>query len=310
MSKKILIATQKPFHADAVKKIEKACEIAGFEFILLEKYAEQSELVKAVKSVHALIVRSDKVTAEVIENADNLQIVVRGGAGYDNVDCEAASKKNVVVMNTPGQNSNAVAELAFGMMLFMARNKFNGKPGTELKGKSLGIHAFGNVGRIVAQIGKGFGMTVYAHDPFVDKKMMEEAGDICLEKVEDLYQKSEYLSLHIPSNAKTKKFVDKKILSLMKKGAVLVNTARKEVIDEDALIEVFKQRDDLRFATDIPPAKKDEIIEAFDKRIFCSPKKMGAQTAEANINAGVAAINQITNFLKNGDKTFQVNITK
>ncbi len=307
MTKKILVATVKPFAKAAVEKISEICENAGYEMILLEKYAEQSDLVNAVKDVDALIIRSDKVTSEVLGNADNLKIVVRAGAGYDNVDLEAATEKDIVVMNTPGQNSNAVAELAFGMMVYMARGQFNGKPGTELKGKRLGIHAYGNVGENVARIAKGFGMEVVAFDPYIPKSKMENDGVIPIDNVEDLYNTSDYVSIHLPSIPETQKFVGKQLLSIMKKGATIINTARKEVICEDGMLFVFELRTDLKYASDIAPLKKDKMIEKFGDRVYFTPKKMGAQTAEANINAGAAAITQIIDFFEKGDKTFQVN---
>ncbi|RLC49224.1 MAG: 3-phosphoglycerate dehydrogenase [Candidatus Cloacimonadota bacterium] len=307
MGRKVLVATQKPFAKQAVVDIEKICNEAGYEFILMEKYAEQSDLVKAVKDVDALIVRSDKVTREVIENAPNLKVVVRAGAGYDNLDCEAASEKGVVCMNTPGQNSNAVAELAFGMMLYLARGKFNGKPGTELKGKTLGIHAYGNVGMNVARIAKGFDMKVLAFDPYVDSKLIEADGVIPVDSVEKLYRESDYISLHLPSIPATQRFVNYKLIKQMKNGAAIINTARKEVICEDGIMLAFSERDDLKYASDIAPVKADEMIEKLGDRVFFTPKKMGAQTLEANVNAGIASIDQIIAFFEKGDTTFQVN---
>ncbi|MCK4654980.1 MAG: 3-phosphoglycerate dehydrogenase [Candidatus Cloacimonetes bacterium] len=307
MSKKVLIATVKPFASKAVEDIKKICKDIGYDFILLEKYAEQSDLVNAVENIDALIVRSDKVTREVITNAKNLKIVVRAGAGYDNIDFEVASEKDIVVMNTPGQNSNAVAELAFGMMVFMARGQFNGKPGTELKGKRLGIHAYGNVGKNVARIAKGFGMEVVAYDPYVDKEDIEADNVIPINTVEELYNTCDYVSINLPLIPETKGIVNDKLLSIMKRGATIINTARKEIICEDSLIKVFSVREDLEYASDIAPGKKDEIIEKFGNRIYFTPKKMGAQTLEANINAGIAAINQIINYFENGETTFQVN---
>ena len=307
MSKKVMVATDKPFAEAAVVQIEKLCKDAGYEFILLEKYGEQSKFVEAVKNVDALIVRSDQVTKEVIDNADNLKIVVRAGAGFDNLDCVAASAKNVVCMNTPGQNSNAVAELAFGMMVYMARGQFNGKSGMELKGKILGIHAYGNVGVNVARIAKGFDMKVLAFDPYVDKAIMEKDGVKAVDSVEELYNVSDYISLHLPSIPATQKFVNKTLLSIMKKGATIINTARKEVVCEDGLLFVLGERTDLKYASDIAPDKKDEMLEKLGDRVYFTPKKMGAQTAEANINAGVAAIKQIIDFFEKGDTKFQVN---
>lgn len=307
MSKKVLVATQKPFAPLAVKEIKKICEETGYELILNEKYAEQSDLVNAVKDVDALIVRSDKVTQEVIENADNLKVVVRAGAGYDNLDCDAATQKNIICMNTPGQNSNAVAELAFGMMLYFARGKFNGKSGLELKGKTIGIHAYGNVGVNVARIAKGFDMKVIAFDPYVDNAKMEADGVKPVETVEELYNISDYVSVHIPSIPATQKFIDLRLISIMKPGATIINTARKEVVCEESMIKVLANRTDLKYASDIAPVRADEMIEKFGDRVFFTPKKMGAQTLEANVNAGVASIKQIIAYFQNGDTTFQVN---
>ncbi|HSG68072.1 MAG TPA: NAD(P)-dependent oxidoreductase, partial [Bacteroidales bacterium] len=257
--------------------------------------------------VDAIIIRSDKADAEVINAGQNLKIIVRAGAGYDNVDLEAASAKGVVVMNTPGQNSNAVAELALGMMVFMARKQFNGASGTELKDKTLGIHAYGNVGKYVARIAKGFGMKCYAFDPFIPKAEIEKDGIIALDNVEELYSKCQYISLHIPANEKTKGSINAGLLGKMPKGATLVNTARKEVIDEASLMKVFAERDDFVFISDIAPDCAADVAEKFPGRFFFTPKKMGAQTAEANINAGIAAAEQIKAFIENGDTTFQVN---
>jgi D-3-phosphoglycerate dehydrogenase / 2-oxoglutarate reductase len=307
MVKKVLVATAKPFASQAVVEIKNICKENGYELILNENYNEQSDLVNAVKDVDALIVRSDKVTNEVIENADNLKVVVRAGAGYDNLDCEAASKKGVICMNTPGQNSNAVAELAFGMMLYMARSKFNGKSGTELKGKTVGIHAYGNVGLNVARIAKGFDMKVIAFDPYVDDAIMEADGVKPVGSVEELYNTSDYLSVHIPSIPATQKLIDLRLISVMKPGATIINTARKEVINEEDMIKVFTNREDLKYASDIAPAKATEMQEKFGNRVYFTPKKMGAQTLEANVNAGVAAINQIIAYFEDNDTTFQVN---
>jgi len=307
MAKKILIATEKPFAGEAVDKIRTICAEAGYEFILLEKYAEQSDLISAVKNVNALIIRSDKVTGEVLDNAAELEIVVRAGAGYDNVDCAAAKTRSIVVMNTPGQNSNAVAELAFGMMIYMARGQFNGKPGTELKGKKLGIHAFGNVGVNVARIAQGFDMEIMAYDPFVEPSVMEKHGVNPVTSVEEMYKNCDYISLHLPSIPETQRFVNRKLLSIMKKGATLINTARKEVVCEDGILEVLAAREDLKYASDIMPVKYEEMQEKLGNRVYSTPKKMGAQTKEANVNAGVAAIIQIKDFFEKGDTTFQVN---
>lgn len=307
MSKKVLVATEKPFAAAAVVEIEHQCKNAGYDLILLEKYTNQDELIAAVQNVDAMIVRSDKVTKEVIEAAENLKIVVRAGAGYDNLDCAAATEKRIVCMNTPGQNSNAVAELAFGMMIYMARGQFNGKSGTELKGKSIGIHAYGNVGVNVARIAKGFDMKVFAHDPFVDAATMKKDGVVPVNSAEELYSQCDYISLHLPSSAETKNFVNKKLLSMMKRGATLVNTARKEVVCEEGLLFVLGERTDLKYASDIAPDNIDELMKNFGERVYFTPKKMGAQTAEANINAGVAAIKQIIDFFEKGDTKYQVN---
>ncbi|MFA8450021.1 MAG: NAD(P)-dependent oxidoreductase [Bacteroidales bacterium] len=304
---KVLIATVKPFAPAAVNGIKEVFDKAGYETILLENYANQSDFVKAAEDVDAIIIRSDKANREVIENAKNLKIIVRAGAGYDNVDLEAATEKGVVVMNTPGQNSNAVAELALGMMVFNARNNFNGKAGRELKGKTIGIHAYGNVGRYVATIAKGFGMEVLAFDPFVAKENIEKDGVTPVDSVEELYTKSQYISLHIPANDKTKGSIGFDILSKMPKGATLVNTARKEVIDEEGLMKIFAEREDFNYLSDIAPDCKDAIAEKFEGRYFFTPKKMGAQTAEANINAGIAAANQIVGLIAEGNTTFKVN---
>ena len=280
---------------------------AGYEFALLEKYTDKADLIKAVADVDAIIFRSDKITREVIEAAPNLKIAIRAGAGYDNIDREAATEKGVVVMNTPGQNSNAVAELVLSMMVYLARNLFNGKPGTELRGKTLGIHAYGNVGRMVARIAKGFEMDVYAFDPFVDKAAIEADGVKVLDSEAELYKTCQYISLHIPATEKTINSINFELLSSMPKNGVLINTARKEVIDEEGLLKTFAEREDFGYISDIAPGCKDEISEKYEGRFFFTPKKMGAQTAEANINAGLAAATQIVNFIEKGDRTFQVN---
>ncbi len=304
---KVLVATDKPFAKAAVDGIRKIVEEAGFSLVLLEKYTDQADFVKAVADVDAVIVRSDKVTKEVVEAGKNLKIVVRAGAGYDNLDLAACTAKNVVAMNTPGQNSNAVAELALGMMVYMARNTFQPGTGAELKGKKVGIHAYGNVGKLVAHIAKGFGMEVYAFDPFVAKDVIEKDGVKVVATIEELYSTCHYVSLHIPANEKTKKSIGYDLLSKMPKGGTLINTARKEVIDEDGLMKVMAERTDLKYATDIMADSNVALAEKFSTRYFSTPKKMGAETAEANINAGLAAANQIVKFLKTGDKTFQVN---
>jgi len=304
---KILVATVKPFSAAAVQQIRKQVEENGDEFMLLEKYGDKSDLLNAVKDVDALIVRSDNVDKEVIDTAKNLRIVVRAGAGYDNIDLEAATASDVVVMNTPGQNANAVAELVFGMLIYLNRNGFNGTAGIELRNKKIGIHAYGYVGRIVALIAKGFGMKVYAYDPYVDKVLIENDGVKVESSAEELYSKCQYISLHIPANNETKQSINYELLRLMPDGATLVNTARKEVMHEESLVRMFKERDDFRYISDIAPDNKEQVLADFSNRCFFTPKKMGAQTAEANLNAGVAATKQIINFFKNGDTQFKVN---
>jgi len=305
--KKVLVATVKPFAPAAVDGIRAELDKAGYELILLEKYGDQSDLVEAAKDVDAMIIRSDKVTPEVIEAGNDLKIVVRAGAGYDNVNLEAASAKDIVVMNTPGQNSNAVAELALGMMVYFTRNCFNGTSGRELLGKTLGIHAYGNVGKNVARIAKGFGMTVYAFDPFVPKDSIEADGVIALNSEDELYSTCQYISLNIPANDKTRESINYDLLNKMPKGASLVNTARKEVIHEEDLKKLMAERDDFSYLSDIAPDCKDELAAKFEGRCFFTPKKMGAQTAEANINAGIAAARQIIGFFENSDTTFKVN---
>jgi len=304
---KVLVATVKPFAPAAVNQIREIIEKAGYEFELLEKYGSQDDLVKAVAESDALIIRSDKVDADVIGAAGNLKIVVRAGAGYDNIDLEAASAKDVVAMNTPGQNSNAVAELALGMMVYMARNQLNGTSGTELSGKTLGIHAYGYVGKLVARIAKGFGMEVYAFDPYIDREVIERDGVTCVDSAKALYEACQYISLHIPATAETRGSISHDLLSAMPGGAVLVNTARKEVVDEASLEKVFEGRPDFIYTSDIAPDNAAQLKDKYPDRCFFTPKKMGAQTAEANINAGVAAANQIVAFLEDGDRTFQVN---
>jgi D-3-phosphoglycerate dehydrogenase len=307
MMKKILLATEKPFAAEAVGLIKEIADKAGYQIILLEKYTDKSDLLKAVSDVDAMIIRSDIVDAEVLDAAKQLKIVVRAGAGYDNIDLAAATAHGVVAMNTPGQNSNAVAELAIGMMIFQARKQFNGKAGSELKGKTLGIHAYGNVGKCVATIAKGFGMEIFAFDPYIPREQIEADGVHCVDTVEALYAKSQYVSLHIPANAETKNSVNYKLLTSMPKPATLVNTARKEVVNEEDLLKVFVDRPDFSYVSDIEPAYAAEIKEKFTGRFFFTPKKMGAQTEEANVNAGLAAIHQIIDFFEKGDVRIQVN---
>ena len=304
---KVLVATEKPFAKAAVDGIRKIVEDAGFELALLEKYTDVADFHKAVEDADALVVRSDKVTKEVVDAAKQLKIVVRAGAGFDNLDLAACTAKNIVAMNTPGQNSNAVAELALGMMVYMARNTFQPGTGTELLGKKVGIHAYGNVGRLVGKIAKGFGMEVYAFDPFVSKESMEAEGIKVCASVEELYSTCHYISLHIPANEQTKKSIGYDLLSKMPKGGCVINTARKEVIHEEELVKILEERPDLKYATDIAAGNQEELTAKFATRVFATPKKMGAETAEANINAGLASANQIVKFLKTGDKTFQVN---
>lgn len=305
--KKVLVATEKPFAPPAVKGIKDVLDGAGYEMILLEKYTDVADLKKAVAEADAMIIRSDKASREVIEASAKLKVIVRAGAGYDNIDLEACTEKGIVAMNTPGQNSNAVAELVFGMMLYAVRNGFNGSSGSELRGKAIGIHAYGNVGRYVAEIAKGFGMEIYAFDPFVKKEAMEKEGVKAVDTVEELYKKCQFVSLHIPSNEKTKKSVNYKLLSLLPKGGILVNTARKEVIDEEDLLKVMAAREDIAYLSDIAPDCRAVIESNYPGRYVFTAKKMGAQTSEANINAGIAAARQIVGLLEKGDKTFQVN---
>jgi D-3-phosphoglycerate dehydrogenase len=305
--KKILVATEKPFAKAAIEAIKKNVEDAGFKMALLENYTQKEELLNAVADADAIIIRSDIVDADVFEAAKKLKIVVRAGAGYDNIDLVTASAKGVVAMNTPGQNSNAVAELAIGMMVFAARNNFNGSSGTELKGKKLGLHAFGNVSKAVATIARGFGMEIFAFDPFVDRKTIEDEGIQYVENAEDLYKNCQYVSLHMPANTQTKKSVNFDLLLLMPKGATLVNTARKEVVDEDGLLQMFAERPDFKYVSDVEPDSKGIIAEKYSGRFYFTPKKMGAQTSEANNNAGIAAAKQIVGFFTQNDRTYQVN---
>lgn len=304
---KVLVATEKPFAKVAVDGIKKVIEEAGYELHLLEKYTSKEQLLDAVKSADALIVRSDKVTDEVLDAAKNLKIVVRAGAGYDNIDLASATKHGVVVENTPGQNSNAVAELVFGMAVMAARNNYDGTSGTELKDKAIGIHAFGQVGRNVARIAKGFGMTVKALDPYCPEEVIVAAGVVPVKDLDKLYEENQYISLHIPATDETKKSVGYDLVMKMPKNGVLINTARKEVIDEEGLIRALRERPDLKYVADVRPDKGDEMVEEFKGRVFFTPKKMGAQTSEANINAGIAAAKQIVAFFCDGDKRFQVN---
>ncbi|MDD2799677.1 MAG: NAD(P)-dependent oxidoreductase [Bacteroidales bacterium] len=304
---KVLIATDKPFAAVAVSGIRQVVEEAGMELVLLEKYTEKSQLLDAVKGVDAMIVRSDIVDADVIAAADQLKIVVRAGAGFDNLDLKACTSKGIIAMNTPGQNANAVAELAIGMMVMVARNFYNGTSGTELLGKKLGIHAFGNVGRNIARIAKGIGMEIYAFDAFVDPTVIKNEGITPVSSAEELYRTCQYISINIPATAETKKSINHALLSKMPKNAMLVNTARKEVINEDELVKLMEERPDFRYVSDVAPDNAAIFAEKLAGKYFFTPKKMGAQTSEANVNAGIAAANQIVDFLKNGIDRYRVN---
>ena len=303
---KVLVATEKPFAAAAVEGIRKEVEAAGHELALLEKYTEKAQLLAAVADADALIIRSDKVDAEVLDAAKNLKIVVRAGAGYDNIDLAAATAHNVVAENTPGQNANAVAELVFGLLVMAVRSFYNGKAGSELLGKKLGILAFGNVGRNVARIAKGFGMDIYAYDAYCPADVIEAAGVHAVANQDELFKTCDVVSLHIPATPETKQSINAAVVGQMKKGGILVNTARKEVINEPELIKLMAERTDLKFVTDIKP-DADAEFAAFEGRYFSTPKKMGAQTAEANINAGIAAAKQINAFFADGCTKFQVN---
>ena len=303
---KVLVATEKPFAAAAVEGIRKEVEAAGNEPVLLEKYTEKAQLLAAVADVDAMIIRSDKVDSEVLDAAKQLKIVVRAGAGYDNIDLAAATAHGVVAENTPGQNANAVAELVFGLLVMAVRGFYNGKAGSELLGKKLGILAFGNVGRNVARIAKGFGMEVYAYDAFCPASVIEAAGVKAVDSQDKLFEQCDVVSLHIPATAETRESINYALVGKMKKGGVLVNTARKEVINEPELVKLMAERTDLKFVTDIKP-DADAEFQQFEGRYFSTPKKMGAQTAEANINAGIAAAKQINAFFRDGDTKFQVN---
>ena len=304
---KILVATQKPFAKAAVDGIRKIVEENGHTLALLEKYPGEAELIAAVADADALIVRSDKVTAAVVEAAKSLKIVVRAGAGFDNLDLAACTAHNVVAMNTPGQNSNAVAELALGLMIFMNRNQFTPGTGSELKGKTLGIQAYGNVGRLVGKLAMGFGMNVIAFDPYLPNEKIEATGAKVAPSLEALYEGSDFVSLHIPATPETKGSIGRNLVGRMPKGGCLINTARKEVINEAELFDLMTEREDLRYVADVAPDRAAEFAEKFGKRYFGTPKKMGAETAEANINAGLAAANQICKFFATGDRTFQLN---
>jgi D-3-phosphoglycerate dehydrogenase / 2-oxoglutarate reductase len=303
----ILVATDKPFAKVAVDGIREIVKKAGFELKLLEKYTSKEQLMEAIKDVDAVIVRSDILDDQVLQGSGKLKIAVRAGAGYDNIDLKAATSKGIVVMNTPGQNANAVAELAFGAMIYLNRNFFNGSSGVELRGKTIGIHAYGHIGRIVGMIAKGMGMEVFAHDPFVDKVVVENDGVKYIADVKDLYRKCQYISVNLPANKDTKESINHDLLSLMPEGATLVNTARKEIVHEASLLKMYATRKDFRYITDVAPDCQEQIKTEYGARYYATPKKMGAQTEEANINAGLAAARQIVNFLTKGDTTFKVN---
>lgn len=303
---KVLVATEKPFATSAVEGIKKEIEEAGHELVLLEKYSEKTQLLDAVKDVDAIIIRSDKVDAEVLNAAKNLKIVVRAGAGYDNIDLASATAHNVVAENTPGQNANAVAELVFGLLVYSVRGFFNGKAGTELLGKRLGILAFGNVGRNVARIAKGFGMDVMAYDAYCPANVIEADGVKVASSQNELFEKCDIISLHIPATAETKQSINYDLCRNLKKGSIIVNTARKEVIDEAGLLKLMKERNDIKYITDIMP-DSDAEFKLLETQYFSTPKKMGAQTAEANTNAGIAAAKQINSYFATGDTKFQVN---
>ena len=303
----ILLATEKPFTKETVEDIKKLVEKSGNTFKLLEKYKTKQELMDSIKDVDAIIVRSDKITKEIIDSSKNLKVIARAGAGFDNIDLVYSSKKGIVVMNTPGQNANAVAELVFGLLVYAKRNFYDGSSGTELKGKKLGLLAFGNVGRNVARIAKGFGMEIYSYDAFVPKEVLEKEGIHAVDKQEDLFTDCDIVSLHIPATKETINSINYELCSKMKKNAILINTSRKEVINEKELIKLMEERKDLKYITDIMPDNHEEFLTKFKGRYFATPKKMGAQTEEANINAGKAAANQIIDFFKTGKTKFQVN---
>ena len=304
---KILLATEKPFTKQTVEDIKDIIEKSGNIFKLLENYKSKQDLIDAVKGANALIVRSDKITQEIMDSSNNLKIIVRAGAGFDNIDIDYASKKGIVVMNTPGQNANAVAELVFGLLVYAVRNFYNGSTGTELKGKKLGLLAFGQVGRNVARIAKGFGMEIYSYDAYVPKEALEKEGVHAVDKADELFTDCDIVSLHIPATKETINSINYELCSKMKKNAILINTARKEVINEKELIKLMEERNDLKYLTDLMPENHEEFLNKFKGRYFSTPKKIGAQTEEANINAGKAAANQIIDFFKTGNSKFQVN---
>ena len=303
----ILLATEKPFTKETVEDIKKLVEKSGNTFKLIEKYKTKQELMDSIKDANAIIVRSDKITKEIMDSSNNLKVIARAGAGFDNIDLGYASKKGIVVMNTPGQNANAVAELVFGLLVYAKRNFYDGSSGTELKGKKLGLLAFGNVGRNVARIAKGFGMEIYSYDAFVPKEVLEKEGIHAVDKQEDLFTDCDIVSLHIPATKETINSINYDLCSKMKKNAILINTSRKEVINEKELIKLMEERKDIKYITDLKPDNHEEFLNKFKGRYFATPKKMGAQTQEANINAGKAAANQIIDFFKTGKTKFQVN---
>jgi D-3-phosphoglycerate dehydrogenase / 2-oxoglutarate reductase len=304
---KILIATEKPFVPLAIRQIREVTEAAGFSLVLLENYKNKSELLEAVSDADAMIVRSDKVTNEVLDSARQLKVVVRAGSGYDNIDIASCTTHNVVAMNTPGQNSNGVAELVFELMLYQIRCGFSGKSGTELRGKTIGLHAFGNVGKYVADIARGFGMDIYAYDPFVSERVMKNNGAKQCINIQELYQKCQYISVHMPSNDITRKSIGYDLLKKLPQNAVLVNTARKEVVDEEGLLKIFEERPDISYLSDIEPDCKAVFEEKYQGRYIFTAKKMGAQTEESNINAAVAAARQIIDYFKNGKEKYRIN---
>lgn len=303
---KILVATEKPFASIAIEGIKKETDAQGHELVLLEKYTDKQQLMDAIKDADAMIVRSDKITPEIMDAAGQLKIIVRAGAGYDSIDTQYAKEKGIVVENTPGQNANAVAELEFGMLVYAVRNFYNGKSGSELKGRTIGLLAYGNVGRNVARIAKGFGMDVMAFDAYCPKEVIEKDGVKAVNSKEELFEQADIVSLHIPATPETIKSINYELVNKMKKNAILINTARQEVINEEELVKLMNDRQDFIFLTDIKPALDAEFAK-FEGRYFTTPKKMGAQTAEANINAGIAAAQQINSFFKDGCTKFQVN---
>lgn len=304
--KKVLVATEKPFAPIAIKGIREVIEAAGYQLELLQKYTAKEQLLQAVADADAIIIRSDIVDAEVIDAAKKLKLVVRAGAGYDNIDLAAATAHGICAMNTPGQNANAVAELAIGLMIYAQRNMYNGASGTELRGKNLGLHAYGNVARAVARIAEGMGMNIYVYDPYTSQEAVSANGHTKVDTVQELYSTCNIVSLHIPATPETKQSIGRDLVGSMPKGALLVNTARKEVINEPELLALMSERTDIKYFTDIAPAALEDFKNC-QGRFFAPPKKMGAQTAEANINAGIAAARQIVAFFENGDERFRVN---